>query len=291
MSHDGPHDRHSDPLLIDRGLHEQIAQEGYAVTGPVLFPSRIDRLNEVFRTVADQVPADARWFTTGMLPSAGDRRRVYESVGSIVRPAVEHLLRPGAAEVICGHFHVNPPTSSIGGLGPHQDVAVVDEEHSYTINGWIPLSDSFEENGTLHVVPRSHLLGNRDRSLAVPWAYDGLHDLFWELAVPVRAPAGTLVLFDTATVHCSSPNLSATPRLAVNCLLRPTTESMIHLVVDSSTGPDTIAVFEVSTPHYLEGDLTCRPDGAVPTAERAIRRPSTDPDHIRSVCLGKRPGL
>lgn len=281
----GATDRHATPLLRDPGLHAAVRDDGYAVVPGFLGRDRCDELTGDCERLLADVDVGTTWFTSGMIERTDLRREVFDTVGSALRPALEPLLVPGAVDVIAGHFHINPPRST-GGLGPHQDVAIVDESDHFSLNGWIPLSDVDLSNGTLQVVPRSHHLGNRDRSLAVPWAFEGLHDTFWALSEPLVVPAGSLVLFDTAMVHCSAANDSDVARVAVNCLLKPAAAPMIHLVADEQTVPGQVESYEVPVDFYIGGDLSARPDpgrsrhlGAHPIADC-----DPDPASIRRRC-------
>ncbi len=271
--------------VLDPRVAGDLRVKGASVVGPLLDEDERERLREDFARLVDPALIGAGWFTTGMVPDPVRRAEIFDRVGSVVAPRMRTVVDLGATDVMSGHFHVNP-ASGVGGLGPHQDVAIVDERRARSVNAWIPLMDSDLSNGTLHVVEGSHLLNNHDRSLAMPWAFEGLHDLFWELARPLEVPAGTLVVFDTATVHCSSGNDAGTTRLAVNCLMKPRSADLIHLVVDDRTPSGEVELYEVSTEHYVRGDLTARPDPGAGrlVGTRPISPAITDPDRIRAVC-------
>lgn len=276
-------DRHDHPLLGDPRLQHQIRQFGYGVVPDVLAPDVLGQLTALFDgTVASS--AGPTWFTSGMLADPAERSAIFGRIGALVLPhVVEHFV-PGAT-VISGHFHVNPPGAS-GGLGPHQDVALVDESTGFTLNGWIPLVDSTMANGCLQVVPGSHRFGNRDRSLTMPWAYHGLHSTFWDFAVPIEVAAGTLVVFDTALVHGSRPNESATARAAVSLLALPLNVPMIHLVTDDATPQGWLDVYEVPLDFYLEGRLDRRPPLGIGrhVSSKHVHLPATESDEVRRMC-------
>ncbi len=281
MNDDRPTPRPVDTL--DPRVTAELRERGVSVVGRLLDGPSCAELAARFETMVGVATLGAHWFTSGMLPEAHQRAAVFDSVGSMLHPLLPQVVDTLTTEVLAGHYHVNP-SSGVGGLGPHQDVAIVDERVARSVNGWIPLVDSDLDNGTLQVVEGSHRLGNHDRSLAMPWAFEGLHDLFWELATPLVVPAGTLVLFDTAVVHCSAGNTSGRPRLAVNCLMKPSTVPLLHLVVDERTAPGHVDAYDVPLEHYVTGDLTRRPERALPMTSRPIALPDTDPDSIRRIC-------
>jgi hypothetical protein len=270
--------------VLDERVAHDLRVRGAAVVGPLLDGGQLALLRRAFDELVDPASIGDGWFTTGMVTDPERRSAIFERVGSIVSPAISRVVQSGATDIMAGHFHVNP-SSGVGGLGPHQDVAIVDERRARSLNAWIPLEDSDLTNGTLRVVDGSHRLGNHDRSLAMPWAFEGLHDLFWELARPLVVPAGTLVLFDTATVHCSGGNRSGATRLAVNALLTPRDVPLIHLVADDRTPAGQVEIYEVSIEHYVSGDLTDRPDTrGGPALTRQVSAAITDPEQIRAVC-------
>lgn len=271
-------------LLLDGELEQQIRERGYGVVTSVIGTEECGRLTTTQRDLLGGADHGGSWWTSGMLEDPVLRRTIFDLVGSVIRTPLTTLTQSDT-EIIAGHFHVNPAYGRAG-IGPHQDVAIVDERTSYSLNGWIPLTDVTERTGTLRIVPRSHLLGNLDRSLTVPWAFHGLHDLFWDLAEPIELSAGSLVLFDTRAVHCSSANVGPTHRIAVNCILKASGAPMIHLISDDCTPSGHVDVYEVPVGYYVEGDLTTRPTD--PRARHVACRPvvsgERDPTAIRQCC-------
>lgn len=102
----------------------------------------------------------------------------------------------------------------------HQDATYLASEPSSVVGLWVAIEDASEENGCLWMQPGEHRSplreiyrvdherrkGELTRLDERPWAR--------EKAVPVPAPAGTLVLFHDHMPHYSSPNRSAHSRHA-----------------------------------------------------------------------------
>lgn len=281
----GPAPRRPHRLVADERAHRSIERHGFAVLGRVLDDAAIVELRRRHARLADVLApvVTDHWYTSGALRDPEARRLVYELVGEVVRPAVAAVTAPGVS-VLAGNFHVNPPGGTAG-LGPHQDVALVRERVASTANGWIPLQDVTIADGPLHVVPGSHRFGNPDRSLAVPWAYEGLHDVFWRHARPLDVPAGHLVLFDTELVHCSTANTSREQRLAVNCLLVPDGAPLQHLVAPHDS-PGMVDVYRIDPAFLIGGDLSGPPGDEQGTwlERRSLDLPATDPDVIEAWC-------
>lgn len=119
-------------------------------------------------------------------------------------------------------------TFQIKGIGPnselyaHQDWSFTREEEglrTYTL--WVSLVDSNESNGTLSVLPGSHLKLNNIRGAGIePVLSKKQHEVV-PLLTPLSIKAGQLVLFDSALLHYSAPNLSDSIRVSVMTNILP----------------------------------------------------------------------
>ncbi len=87
----------------------------------------------------------------------------------------------------------------------HQDNGYTYVEPQQYLTCWVPLVDATVDNGCPWVVPGAHLRGTLDH-----W----MTDAGWrclgepEGAVPVEAPAGSVVVFSSLTPHRTGPNTS-----------------------------------------------------------------------------------
>lgn len=274
-------DRSLSRLVLDERVHHDLVEVGVSVAGPFLSPDDLERLRGIHQRLERELDGiGGPWFTTGMLSDRQLRRQVFDEVGAVMLPRLRPLLTD-SAHPMSGNLHVNPVHPD-GGLGPHQDIALVDERTSSTLNGWVGLQDATAENGALRFVPASHRFGNVDRSLAAPWPYEGLHDLFWEHSIRIEVPAGHLVLFDTAMVHCSTPNSTETPRVAANCVIRERTQPLQHLVARG----DEVLVYEIEESFLIEGDVTGTPrsDEGRCLGQRPRLVPVNAPDDVEQMC-------
>lgn len=113
---------------------------------------------------------------------------------------------------------VKPPR--IGGqVACHQDSSFLYTEPQTCVGFWFALEDATIENGCLRAVPGAHLAPLMER-----FHYDDLGDLtlnrigpkLWndDDAVPLEAPAGTLVVLHGNLPHMSGANRSDRSRLA-----------------------------------------------------------------------------
>lgn len=118
-----------------------------------------------------------------------------------------------------------------GGFAPHQDPSLVDEREFRGVTVWIPLEDTDENNGALHVVPGSHRLSSQLRPSDVDRApFVGLDQVVVErLGRVVPTVAGEALIFDNRVLHYSLPNWTDRPRIVLSFGVRPREASCILL--------------------------------------------------------------
>lgn len=96
----------------------------------------------------------------------------------------------------------------------HQDWSIIDEFEFGIIHCWVPLQSVNSKNGTLAVLPRTHLLFNNYRSGTCPIRFTPLTE-YKDEPVYVEANRGDLVLYHPALFHGSGSNESDEVRIAV----------------------------------------------------------------------------
>lgn len=104
----------------------------------------------------------------------------------------------------------------------HQNWTFVDERYFDSLVIWIPLQDTSAQNGTMYFVPGSHLLDKGIRGNNIIWKYENIKDeLVLKKMVRVDMKAGDAVIFDDATIHYTSANLSGEPRISIAQVMIP----------------------------------------------------------------------
>ncbi len=98
----------------------------------------------------------------------------------------------------------------------HQDSGYVGyPDHKPYLTCWCALDDMSEENGTVYVMPFSHI---GVRSWVKHIREEGSNDLVGyfgaEKGVPAIVPAGSIVVFTSINFHCSGTNSTNTMRRA-----------------------------------------------------------------------------
>ena len=115
-----------------------------------------------------------------------------------------------------------------GKVGVHQDWYVVDETCSYSATIWVPMRDTDETNGTLMVLPGSHLFFDTFRSNHIPLRYREHIELLWENMITVPVKAGQAFVLNHAVIHASAPNISDKERLVMAYGVTPKGSSLVY---------------------------------------------------------------
>jgi hypothetical protein len=252
----------------------RLTDDGYARLGPFLTADEVDRALTAFDQAASRLdrPLGDQWFPTILLPEDDVRAFITSELEALIAPKLDHVLDPEVFELMRLDYSVKPASPS-SELGPHQDFSLIDETHGTSLYLWIPLVDTDEVNGTLHVVPGSHRFSNRIRSQHVPAYFDEVLPLVRESAVRLDCRAGELIVMVSGVIHFSPPNRSDALRLAAHGIVKPVDAPIVFFFADEQTPADKVECYEVDLPRYVHYIHHGRP-GAEVCLTRMVDRPA-----------------
>jgi hypothetical protein len=261
--------------LRDPAHAECLEQDGYVRVGPLLSVEECRRLEEVFHEAMRRTgrPLGTAWFPTILFPEDEVRRFITDEVGAVVLPKLDAVVDRTVLEPVRVDYSVKPPGAD-GELGPHQDFSIVDERRWTSLYLWIPLVDTDEGNGTLHVLPGSHRYTNRVRARHVPATFDRVLQEVHERSVRLDCRAGELVLMVSGVVHHSPSNRSDHLRLAAHGILKPIEAPLVFFYADEDTPDGEVEMYEVGIDQYVHLALGGRPDPGLPLAGHCDRPPA-----------------
>jgi hypothetical protein len=258
--------------LVDPAHQEAFSRDGYAV---------VDLLDDAaladLRALCDRlhpVPTST-WVADFFSPDPDVKRATNDGIAAAVAPGVARLLT--GHRTVMHAFVLNWPGPD-GGLPLHQHSTMVDERHHRSAVVWCALEDATEDNGSLHVVPRSHLVPEGPRGERSPEWFAGLEGLLAAhhlVSVPLRA--GQAIVFDNALLHCSFPNRTDRPRRNAVATVVPAEARVLYHEWNEG---DVVKVFHLHPEFFLEAasaDLEwARPDDLelLWTEEARIARPT-----------------
>ncbi|MFH5185024.1 phytanoyl-CoA dioxygenase family protein [Paenibacillus sp. TAB 01] len=119
------------------------------------------------------------------------------------------------------------PRVAAGAVPWHQDKSYwPDASANPVITVWIPLVDATEENGCLHIKPRTHrqrvLEWHRETVTGTGYTALSEHQLGPAPTVALPVKAGSAILFNDRCIHMSTPNRPETVRWSVDLRYQPT---------------------------------------------------------------------
>jgi len=247
------------PFFKNPEIQKQIAEQGYSVQS-LLTPEDVKQLNndffELLNKMGEPLP-DTHW-TSGRVADTEIRNFARNAIHKILPLRLEKYFDKETADFIGGIFVAKKP-SPTSRLYPHQDSSHTDETKYPAVYAWVALTDTSVENGAMHVLPGSHLWGNRFRSLNVPWIYEGLQDKMFPQLKPVPMKAGEVLFFDSAAIHYSTDNTGTEIRPAINFYIKPKQAMFLHHFIDEKTPTGKVEVFNVDIDFFYNCDFMQRP--------------------------------
>lgn len=247
-------------LLSDEHYRHYI-KYGYAVIKNCIPESFINEMTELYREISDmdEFPNHQLFFASGNLQDAAIRSKVQNKIKSRTKEILSGIANAELCNVETGGSLLIKPPSETSNLGAHQDSPIIDETKQYASYVWIPLCDMNEQNGTLSVLPGSHLWGNHQRSRTVPSPFDEHPKLIRKYMKPVYVNKGDAICFDSATIHSSTANLSTDVRLAVSIAIFPLNHSIFHYHIDKDTPKGKVEKYIVDEDFFIKDDVLKRP--------------------------------
>jgi len=198
--------------------------------------------------------ADPYWVSS-VQPDRRLARWVDQALKALIGPRIARLL-PGY-EPFLAAFIVKGAHG--GEVEVHPDWTYTDERRHRARLFWCPLSDTTAANGTLRVLPGSHLLvtGLRGSGGGFPSPVDGYAPTALEHARPVALAAGEALAYDPALLHGSATNATDQPRPAAAIATAPVGAELVHFHRPPDGTP---------TGHHIdESHYTTLPYGSRPT--------------------------
>lgn len=140
--------------------------------------------------------------------SIEESKRINEELHAIVKPKVD-LLFP-KLQLLGGTLATKIKGNDV--LKAHNDWSIVDESIYNSYNLWIALVDTNKTNGTLGLIPGSHLWDTRLRGLGIPGEYESFTKQFLSIGYEPELKAGQAILYNHKLIHYSRPNTTDQPR-------------------------------------------------------------------------------
>jgi hypothetical protein len=189
-------------------------------------------------------------------------------------------------DVVFSTFVIKRPGLD-SGMFLHDDRTFVDERRHRAHTLWIPLVDTSPEldNGCLYILPGSHHLMPAASGTGTPDWVRPYEQYLERFLLPLSMRAGEALLYDTKTLHGSTPNRTDVTREAIAVALAPGGADLVHVVAD---GPERVVhqvdrqFFQDVHPHDIaEHGMPDR----YPVVERYVETTTdVDPVAMAAIC-------
>ncbi len=199
----------SHKLIKDIAQHSSFQKDGFLVLRDALPMENVEALSNFYK---ENFKTQEGMYVTHHAERNSSRNKEFSN--KIFELTKEFMTaRFEAFKPLIAHFAAKAPGSK-GLFNLHQDWSIVREELYGVLHCWIPLQDTSRENGTLAVLPKSHLCfqNYRSGSCSIRFLpFESLEDKILHLNVR----KGDVVLYHPALFHGSAANETKQDRLAV----------------------------------------------------------------------------
>lgn len=252
-------ERYGRAFLKSKDVQNAIALNGYCVI-PLLEKEAISALLEGYKMLQLNVGEFGNEFwPSGRHPDPKIRTLAKKTIEKTVPKLLEDHFINGTHTFIGGTYLIKPPSEK-SALNPHQDSSHVNEFEHFSVYVWIPLQDVDANSGCVQVLPKSHQISIKQRSLNVPWVLQKQTHLIEDAMIDVPMKAGQALIFDAALIHSSPPNLSDADRVAINFYVHPSDSPFCHYYCDEETPAGEVEVYSVTPDFYYEEDFESKPN-------------------------------
>ena len=208
---------HIPPIFKRELMQKQFNERGF-VKVSLLNEDQVQDLNDFFILNREEhFTIDKLHHTTTDTENLLLINHVDDKIKSILLPELEKILVSFKPLASCFHIKKQGAGSE---TGVHQDPTFVDEQNFCSANVWVALQDTNEKNGNLFFISGSnHAITSLRVTPSFPSYYDSFREIMPKLAVHVPLKKGEAVIFNNATIHGATENLSDEIRLAATLLI------------------------------------------------------------------------
>lgn len=171
-------------------------------------------------------------------------------VDKYLNPYLKEVLNTNTVDVY-PVSHIIKPFGWHSGIW-HQDSAVVNENHDFSLNAWMPFVDSHRLNGCIWAIPGTHIAKNFKRQFGFnPVEGDFLKKII-KYMKPIEVKAGEVLLFYRNIIHGSSRNWLPFSRIAAESLITSKNAQFVNFHREDALHENKIIEYKVPVTHFLK---------------------------------------
>ncbi len=249
-------------FFLDPVNHDHYLKYGWVRINNVIKKEEIQSFHQTFAEISklEGFELDKNLLNSGRLFNPEIRKKTQDVINLNAKSILPRMFDMNKTDSHTGGaYQVKPPHIN-SDLLIHQDSTVIDEENDYCLFVWIPFCDVNMENGVISFVNGSHLWGNTQRSLGVPWQFKNNIATLYEHTQPVTLNAGDVLVFDPACIHASAPNLSNEIRHAITITVLRKNYQLVYYFKNLALSSNLIEKYYVDEHFYYDYDFSSKPD-------------------------------
>lgn len=251
-----------DSFFLDPQSHEHYLNYGWCVVRNVVKDEEIKSFMHTFTAISklDGFELDKNLLNSGRLFNPEIRKKTQDVINLNTQTILPRMFKMGKVDSHTGGAYQVKPPHTESDLLIHQDSTVIDETQDYCLFIWIPFCDVTMQNGVISFVSGSHLWGNTQRSLGVPWQFSKHIQTLYKHTEPVLANRGDVIVFDPACIHASAPNLSKEIRHAITITVLRKDYELVYYYRNKEIDDSLVEKYYVDETFYYGYDFISKPD-------------------------------
>lgn len=254
-----------DSFFKNNQYHQHYQKKGWVKINNIVQDEEINSFMHTFNDIStlEGFELNENLLNSGRLFNPEIRKKVQDVINKNAAAILPRLFDMNKTDTHTGGaYQVKPPHKN-SDLLIHQDSTVIDEENDYCLFVWIPFCDVTMQNGVISFVNGSHLWGNTQRSLGVPWQFKQNIATLYKYTEPVTIKKGDILVFDPACIHASAPNLSNEIRHAITITVLKKNYQLVYYFKNPDLGNDLIEKYYVTEDFYYHYDFISKPDETI----------------------------
>jgi ectoine hydroxylase-related dioxygenase (phytanoyl-CoA dioxygenase family) len=251
-----------DSFFLNPQYHENYLKKGWCVVENVITQEEIQSFLNTFQEIStlEGFELDKHLLNSGRLFNPEIRKKTQQVINVNAQTILPRIFQMDKIDTHTGGAYQVKPPHAQSDLLIHQDSTVIDEEQDYCLFIWIPFCDITLENGPISFLSGSHLWGNTQRSLGVPWQFSKHIPTLYKHVSPVLIKAGDVLIFDPATIHASAPNLTHEIRHAITITVLRKSYQLVYYFRNPELPNDLVEKYYVDENFYFDYNFIDKPD-------------------------------
>ncbi|MEZ5002426.1 MAG: phytanoyl-CoA dioxygenase family protein [Chitinophagales bacterium] len=254
-----------DSFFLDQEKHEHYLKYGWCTVENAVTNSEIQSFLDTFNEISklDGFELEKNLLNSGRLFNPEIRQKTQDVINKNAQTILPRMFDMTKTDTFTGGAYQVKPAHPESDLMTHQDSTVIDEENDYCLFVWVPFCDITMENGHIKTLDGSHLWGNTQRSLGVPWQFRNNIETLNKYMNPVLVNKGDVMVFDPALIHSSSPNFTSEVRHAVTITVLRKNYQLVYYFRNPELDKKLIEKYYVNKDFYLDYDFISKPDESI----------------------------